>query len=531
MCSQTAEDATLSWVYSLLRRSSDTPPVPAAVPAAVFGVRSLSERYPSYCGLPMQHREDYAAVVSDKAGPTKRELKRRKAEGRQGHADPHAEAEEEEDDDHRTSIGAAEAISAQYFHSYADLSVHRTMLNDRPRMEFYRSVLSQRPAIEGKIVLDAGAGTGVLSFFAAVYGGAKHVIAVEASPQLCEGIRSTLAKHHDRSVAARITVVNAQLEEITYEALRKHLPTALRTDPSFHVDIIVSEWMGFYLYHERMLQSVLKCRDRLVYDVLMDGDAAKDVIQVKLPAMVPSHCSLHVGLVDMAPLKTQVMHRWDVAAEGHEPLLMHGFGHLEWEALMSAAPVVEQLPPECILPIKPSLFADTPLPSATAATPPLVPCHNFQCREWALEAPELSAKDIDNFIVDVVFPCGAAVAVPAATATVWGVCIWFEVHNRSVGAPMTLRTGPKDAPTHWKQTAVLLPVENHLLLADLITDNASFGVRLEFSCAEGQRCYALGLELFDGEGGPPPVPESPVSPATERPDSTVTTTTDSDIVM
>lgn len=73
--------------------------------------------------------------------------------------------EEEEEEDYDET----------YFSSYTDVNVHKLMLQDRPRTEAYRTFLeTNKHLIEGKVVIDVGAGTGILSMFAAK-AGAKHV--------------------------------------------------------------------------------------------------------------------------------------------------------------------------------------------------------------------------------------------------------------------------------------------------------------------------------------------------------------------
>jgi protein arginine N-methyltransferase 6 len=62
-----------------------------------------------------------------------------------------------------------------YFHSYAHVGIHEEMIKDRVRTETYRAAIMQhQSAIAGKVVVDVGCGTGILSIFCA-QAGAKRV--------------------------------------------------------------------------------------------------------------------------------------------------------------------------------------------------------------------------------------------------------------------------------------------------------------------------------------------------------------------
>ncbi|MES1922871.1 Protein arginine N-methyltransferase 8 [Bonamia ostreae] len=62
----------------------------------------------------------------------------------------------------------------EYFGGYANLSIHRTMLSDKVRtLKYKQSIEECGNLIKDKIVLDVGAGTGILSIFAAKAGAAK----------------------------------------------------------------------------------------------------------------------------------------------------------------------------------------------------------------------------------------------------------------------------------------------------------------------------------------------------------------------
>lgn len=124
---------------------------------------------------------------------------------------------------------------------YAQLSLHRWMLRDGIRNESYRQALihAVKP---GDTVLDMGAGTGVLSIFAA-QAGAAEVFAVE---------RTSIAKFATKLIAEngcadRIKVMQTDLEDA-------NLPRK--------VDVIVSEWMGGLGVDENMLAPLVMARDR-----------------------------------------------------------------------------------------------------------------------------------------------------------------------------------------------------------------------------------------------------------------------------
>ncbi|TSM60515.1 Protein arginine N-methyltransferase 2 [Bagarius yarrelli] len=70
----------------------------------------------------------------------------------------------------------------EYFSSYGTLKLHLEMLSDRPRTETYRQVIvSNSAALKGKVVMDLGCGTGIISLFCSRLAQPAAVYAVEAS--------------------------------------------------------------------------------------------------------------------------------------------------------------------------------------------------------------------------------------------------------------------------------------------------------------------------------------------------------------
>jgi predicted RNA methylase len=135
---------------------------------------------------------------------------------------------------------AAQAISAG-MSSYADLAVHRWMLRDVVRNEAFQRALREvvKP---GQAVLDLGAGTGLLSIFAAD-AGARRVYALE---------RTAIAAVARRMIERNGHADVIEVHEMDVEDAR--LPE--------QVDVIVSEWMGGFGVDENILPSLVIARDR-----------------------------------------------------------------------------------------------------------------------------------------------------------------------------------------------------------------------------------------------------------------------------
>jgi len=131
-----------------------------------------------------------------------------------------------------------------YFDSYAHFGIHEEMLKDEVRTLTYRnSMYHNRHLFKDKIVLDVGCGTGILSMFAAK-AGAKKVYGVEMS-NIVESAKKIVKQNKLDGV---VEIIQGKVEEITL--------------PVEKVDIIISEWMGYCLFYESMLDTVLYARDK-----------------------------------------------------------------------------------------------------------------------------------------------------------------------------------------------------------------------------------------------------------------------------
>jgi len=150
----------------------------------------------------------------------------------------------EVDNHNGATVKKEEDPSAYYWNSYSHFGIHEEMLKDEVRTKTYRrSIIDNRHLFRDKIVLDVGCGTGILSLFAAK-AGAKMVIGLDAS-EIADQAKQIVK---DNNLDHIVTIIKGKVEEV-------ELPVP-------KVDIIVSEWMGYCLLYEAMLNTVLFARDK-----------------------------------------------------------------------------------------------------------------------------------------------------------------------------------------------------------------------------------------------------------------------------
>merc|ERR1711953_1395557 len=167
-----------------------------------------------------------------------------------------------------------------YFDSYAHFGIHEEMLKDEVRTLTYRnSMWHNKHLFEGKVVLDVGCGTGILSMFAAK-AGAKMVIGVDMS-SIVDHAKQIVK---DNKLDDVVTIIRGKVEEIS-------LPEGVDK-----VDIIISEWMGYCLFYESMLDTVLYARDKW----LAPGGL-----------MFPDRATLYVCGIEDRQYKDDKIHWWD----------------------------------------------------------------------------------------------------------------------------------------------------------------------------------------------------------------------------
>jgi protein arginine N-methyltransferase 3 len=273
------------------------------------------------------------------------------------------------------------------------------MLKDTVRTDAYRDfIYNHKSLFAGKTVLDVGCGTGILSMFCAKAGAAR-VIAVDNSA-IIDKARENI---FNNGFADKITCLRGKVEEVNL--------------PVDKVDIIVSEWMGYCLLYEAMLDSVIWARDKYLKP---DG------------LMVPSHMNMWVAPVaDPDYISDHIAFWRDV----------YGFDMKAMQAgIHDDAQVLNM--PSTTLCADPFPFLQLSLHTTTVKD--LVFKRNFQSKLTQ------NIDALDGFIIwfDTFFLPSREDTVPEdARAEEW----------TKAGKPgIAFTTGPFEKATHWKQGVMLI---------------------------------------------------------------------------
>jgi len=264
-------------------------------------------------------------------------------------------------------------------------------------------------------------GTGILSLFAAKSGASK-VYAVEASGMAAYAESIVW----DNALGHIIQVLKGRVEDVT-------LPE--------QVDVIISEWMGFYLLHEGMLGAVLHARDKW----LKPGGL-----------LYPSHAYLYLCPVSMECYCKENFGYWEN---------IYGFDFsavipLAREASLSK-PVITLLKNDQLL-SQPQLLLD-------------IDCYTVK-PEQLQRIEKLFTFKTTKF-----------------NGTVHGMCIWFDVIFKGSDKTVVLSTAPGSPETHWKQTVLFLSKE---LIFDITSIDQSIESKITlFSDGQNPRHYNITLEV------------------------------------
>ena len=318
-----------------------------------------------------------------------------------------------------------------YFNSYSYFEIHKDMLSDKARTGAYRDALTKNPTlINDANVLDVGCGTGILSMFAARDGGARNVVGVDGSYRIADVARTNVGAN---GLKDKIEIIEGKLEDMD----------SIRGAP---FDVIVSEWMGYGLFFESMLDTVLYARDKYLKP---DGALLPDVCCIKI-----------AGFTKLATVDFDFWN--DVYGFSMKEVAVQQLDH----ALATA--VVKHVEGEHIGTTETEILRLDLCKCSVKDT-------EFSA-EFKLDALEDATKDQSQMIC--------------------GIVLWFDTEFSSRFCrenPVILSTSPKEPKTHWVQTALHFP-------EPLVLDNTSAsGIKGRISMAkstEHVRGYDISLESY-----------------------------------
>lgn len=283
-----------------------------------------------------------------------------------------------------------------YFESYADYTIHAEMLQDRCRTEAYRDFIFSNPSlVVDKDVLDVGCGTGILSMFCAK-AGARSVTAVDNS-KIVDKAKDIIRKNQ---LADKINIVEGKIEEVQLE--KKY-------------DILISEWMGYALLFECMLDSVIKAREMY----LRPGGL-----------MVPSRAALFLSAVsDTAQYEKRF-----------------GFWKDVYDFDMST--VIPELYKEAVV--------------------ELVDSRHIISESSGFKSFDLSSVQIKDLEFKSPYQLDISRPLPLTALVVYFSCYFDGELSTS------LHTSPSSEPTHWMQTVLYLESVLDAKIGDVIEGNIEF---------------------------------------------------------
>lgn len=338
---------------------------------------------------------------------------------------------------------AKAADFANYFCSYAYLYHQKQMLMDHVRMRAYHSAIMQnRQLFEGKVVLDVGTGSGVLSIWAAQAGAAK-VYAVEYT-DMANHARKLVEQN---GLSEVIEVIQSSVEEL-------ELPCK--------VDIIVSEWMGYILLRESMLDSVIRARDRWMKP---EG------------SMFPSHATMYLAPVSFEEDRVQKRNDYMRSMQDWATFSAEMKGYYNVDMSVLTTPYEKE---QSDYYIYSSLWTE------------------LRIEQVVGDAVVMKALDLNTCtLVDAecVNPTAFDITVPFAVQ-VSGLAGWFTVDFKgSALTPavkeVTLSTGPEVGYTHWGQQVFYLP--NSI---DCTPDTHLHGTVSMTRQEKNKRLYSLHLDML-----------------------------------
>jgi protein arginine N-methyltransferase 1 len=254
------------------------------------------------------------------------------------------------------------------------------MLKDEVRTRSYMNAIVQNKHLfKDKVVLDVGCGTGILSMFAAK-AGAKHVIGVDMST-IIDKAKEIVEVN---GLSDKITLLQGKMEDVVL--------------PFDKVDIIISEWMGYFLLYESMLDTVLWARDKYL---------------VPNGLIFPDKATIFVAGIEDGDYKDEKINFWDN---------VYGFDYSPLKRTALTEPLVDTVEIKAVV-TDPTAVLTLDLYTCTVA-------------DLAFTSPFTLDPRRDDFIHAII--------------------AWFDIDFTACHKPIRFSTGPHTKYTHWKQTVFYL---------------------------------------------------------------------------
>ncbi|XP_060648919.1 protein arginine N-methyltransferase 1 [Drosophila nasuta] len=277
----------------------------------------------------------------------------------------------------------------EYFNSYSHFGIHHEMLSDTVRTSSYRkALLDNAKYLSGKSVLDVGCGTGILSIFAS-QAGAANVVGIDNS-EIVYTAMDIVRKNNVKNVK----LVKGMLEDT-------ELPEA-------KYDVIISEWMGYFLLYEAMLDSIIYARER---HLKPNG------------TILPNRCTLHLLAIN-EELHAQHVEFWSN---------VYDVDMSDLRKRSIEEPLMEVVNPDHILTESEQIA-------------------NFDMMTADLNYP--------NFTYEFSLKCTKSGKLGAFVGYFDTL---FELENK-----VEFSTSPRHTPTHWKQTVFFIDQPQNVKEGDVI---------------------------------------------------------------
>jgi hypothetical protein len=200
---------------------------------------------------------------------------------------------------------------------FFSLDQHWYMLNDVTRNQQYEEAI-RRVVNENSIVLDLGAGTGLLSLYAA-RAGAKRVWAIERNPETAK-LAEQIIKTNDKWGVIQLIRIRSQ--ELKYDPQCKN-PSTDWCIPE-KANVLISETLGTDVHGEYWMGSLLDVRNRglLTPDAVIIPSSLSLYSQALWSAYGMPEENIHSGFdySAMAPLRTYHVEEQDLSTVRHQNL-------------------------------------------------------------------------------------------------------------------------------------------------------------------------------------------------------------------